>query len=252
MTEPLVQTKTTPAVLQMRPFEIEEIKWESSHTFTLVLIPEAGQEMISFKAGQWVYLHVLNEDGSSWARAAFSVATAPSESEQKLELGVKIYGDFTKRASDLVPGDRVCLQGPFGVFTIHEGVSPLVIFAGGIGITPFRSMIRELAAKKSETQVILFYSNKRVEDIAYFDEFNRLAEEWPAFHPIYNLTEHAPSKWRWEIGRLDRDMVKRHFSEFEHGEFLMCGPPPFMETVEKILLIEGVEVKKRLRKELFG
>ncbi|MBM3204693.1 FAD-dependent oxidoreductase [Candidatus Uhrbacteria bacterium] len=252
MTDSTMQTQGQPAVLQMRPFTVEELKWETPNTFTLVLVPEAGVEMIQFKPGQWVYMHLLNQDGSSWARAAFSIATSPEESTQKLELGVKIYGDYTKRASHLIPGDRVMLQGPFGVFTLHEGVTPLVMFAGGIGITPFRGMIRALAQQKSSTQVILFYSNKRVEDIAYFDDLRRIDEAWPGLTLVHTLTEHAPSGWDGEIGRLDGAMLKRHYADFDRGEFLMCGPPEFMKVIEGLLAAEGVDTKKRLRKELFG
>ncbi len=249
----LAQTvKTKSAALALRHFTVQEIKWETPDIFTLVLVPDGSESMFSFQPGQWVFLHLLKADGSSLARAAFSIATAPEESNAQLELGIKVYGSFTKLASQLIPGDRVDLQGPFGVFTLREQVSPLVLFAGGIGVTPFRSMIHSLAARKAGAEVILFYSNKRVEDIAYFDELNKIAETWPGLRLVYLLTEHAPSKWQGEIGRLNAEILKKHVMDFQQGEFLMCGPPGFMETVEKLLKEQNVDTKKRLHRELFG
>ncbi|MSR85078.1 FAD-dependent oxidoreductase [Candidatus Uhrbacteria bacterium] len=242
---------TTPAVLEKQSFLVREIKWETPSTFTLVLAPESGA-MFSFAAGQWVYLYLLNEDGSSWARAAFSIASAPEEAQKQFELGIKIYGDFTKRASKLMPDDHVQIQGPFGVFTLHENISPLVMFAGGIGVTPFRSQIRSLWKRRSATQVYLFYSNKIVEETAYFEELQAMAKEWPALHVIFLLTSEAPAKWPGETGRLNLEIIKRHVPSLDQGEFLMCGPPGFMDSIKAILDTQGVDTKKRLRKELFG
>ncbi|MDO8584163.1 MAG: FAD-dependent oxidoreductase [bacterium] len=245
-------TAATTTALSLRPFMVEELKWEAADVFTLVLNPADAESVFDFKAGQWVYLHLLNEAGESAMRAAFSIASAPYESQGRLELCLKLKGDFTKKAAQLIPTDRVALQGPFGVFTVPEGASRLVIFAAGIGITPFRSMIRDLAAKKTASDVTLFYSNKRVEGIVYFDEFTRLAEAWPAFHPIFTLTESAPPKWMGETGRMNEDMIKKYVNDFAQVDFLVCGPPEFMKSVEMIVAGQGVDMKKRWHHEKFG
>lgn len=242
----------TNPLLVIRRFHVVELKWETLNIFTLVLAPEEGESMVSFLPGQWVYLHLLNPDGTTWARAAFSVASAPEESGEKLELCIKIYGEFTKRASKLAPLDVVGIQGPFGVFTLHEDVSPLVIFAAGVGITPFRSMIRSLAVRRSSSDVILFYTNRTIEETAHFEELTRLAKEWPALHPVFTLTGTAPRNWEGETGRINAPMVKNYVKDFERGEFLACGPVTFMDGVKAILEAEGVDTKKRFRKELFG
>jgi len=238
------------AALTLQKFAVEELKWETESIFTLVLVPDEG-EVFEFLPGQWAYLHLLNEDGTTW-RAPFSIATAPEESKNKVEFSIKIRGDFTKRASRLIPGDRVAVQGPFGVFFLHEDVSPLVMFAAGIGIMPFRSMIRSLALRKAGTEVYLFYSGKSVEGMAYFPELKKIALEWTAFHPVFTLTESAPPKWEGEIGRINAEMVKKYYHAFDQGEFLMCGPEHFMEDVESMLKAQSVDTKKRLRRELFG
>jgi ferredoxin-NADP reductase len=241
------------AVLQIRPFRVQELKWETPDTFTLILVPADAQPMFAFKAGQWIYLHVLKADGTSAGRAAFSVASAPQQSTDRFELGIKVHGNFTKATSQLIPEDMVGVQGPFGVFVLHEDVSPVVIFAGGIGISPFRSMIRKLWHDQSATDVYLFYSNREIEDVAYWEEFEQIAKSWPNFHPIYTLTtEDVPPAWTGEKGRLSSAMIKKYLPDLSRGEFLMCGPLGFMDTVRQILEAEGVDTKTRLRKELFG
>jgi ferredoxin-NADP reductase len=242
-----------PEILRVRPYIVREIKWESVDVYTLRLEPAPGEPMISFLPGQWVYLHLLNPDGSSWGRAAFSIASAPNESKEMIELAIKIEKDFTKRGGHLQPGDKVGIQGPFGVFVLPQNVTPLVMFAGGIGISPLRSMLREAYLRQLPVDITLFYSNRYVEDAVYLEELEDLGNTWPNFHPIFTLTgDDNPSIWKGELGRCDAAMLRRHLSDFTKGEFLMCGPDAFMDQVKVILEGEGVDVKKRLKKELFG
>jgi ferredoxin-NADP reductase len=239
-------------VLMIRPFVVRELKWESAETYTLVLSPVDETDAIQFAPGQWVYLYLHNPDGSVWAKAAYSIASAPSDGN-RLEIGIKIKGDFTKRASNLMPGDRVDLQGPFGVFVLPPGEGPMVIFAAGIGITPFRSMLRQLNADGKERKVTLFYSNRTVEDAPYLEEFLEFAKRKDWFKPVFNLTQDAPDVGTWEFGRLGPDMINRHLPEdTKDTMYLMCGPKAFMDMIKQALADKGIDVKKRLKQELFG
>ena len=238
--------------LVLRPYAVQELRWETADTFTLVLRPEVESEILSFVAGQWVYLNLLEPDGSVWARAAFSVATAPEESLSGFELAIKIYGDFTKRAAKLMPGDKVAIQGPFGVFTVPPTTKRLVCFAGGIGISPLRSMIRSLAQSAPETEVTLLSSNRLIEDAAYYEELIKLGEAWPNFHPVFTLTGEAPEGWQGERGRVSVDMVKRHVPIGPDVVYAMCGPHGFMQAVRESLVELGVNVKTQLKQESFG
>lgn len=239
-------------VLVVRRFRVQEIKWETAETYTLVLVPEDVTDMVAFKPGQWVYLHLFNADGTPWAKAAYSIALAPEECGSHLELGIKLHGDFTKRASKLMPDDVVGIQGPFGVFVLPAGENPLVMFAGGIGITPLRSMIRSLKCAGSTRPVTLFYSNKYAEESPYLEEFLSLAktESWLRFIPI--LTQQAPTDWIGERGRLDRAMLERYAVIDPGSTYLMCGPKPFMEHIRGHLRDAGIDTRKQLKEELFG
>lgn len=237
--------------LVLRPYTVQELRWETADTFTLVLRPEVESEILSFVAGQWVYLNLLEPDGSVWARAAFSVATAPEESLSGFELAIKIYGDFTKRSAKLMPGDKVGIQGPFGVFVLPPQVRRVAMFAGGIGLTPFRSMMRSLAQTAPETEVTLIYSNRLIEDAAYYEELMKLGEAWPSFHPVFTLTGDAPDAWQGERGRVSVDMIKRHVPIGPDVLYAMCGPQGFMQAVREALLELGID-KAQIKQESFG
>ncbi len=240
-----------PEVLRMRNFRVEELVWETSEIFTLRLAPVEEETSLPFKAGQWVYLHLLNEDGSSWGKAAFSIATAPSDT-CLLELGIKIARDFTKRASQLSVGSIVNLQGPFGVFTLPaDTATPLIFIAGGIGVTPLRSMIRELIAQKSATPIYLVYSNRYLKEAAYLEECRALEKANPNIKIILTLTGDQPEAWPGNFGRVDENMLAPVLGEVgQNGRFYMCGPNPFMDAIRQVLEKAGVD-KKRIHQERF-
>jgi len=241
-----------PPVLQVNRYVVEELVWESANVFTLKLSAEQGSPF-AFLAGQWAYLHLLNQDGSSWGRAAFSIASAPSESKERIQLAIKIEKDFTKKAGQLQPGDVVGIQGPFGVFTLPETASKIVMFAGGIGIAPFRSMIREVLAKQLPIEMVLFYSNRFIEESVFFEELDDFARATPKFKAVCTLTGGDVSgDWKDETGRIDQKMFEKYCQDEPGNVYLMCGPEAFMEQVKEILTVKGIETKTRLKKELFG
>lgn len=237
----------------MREFRVVANDVIATDCFLLKFESADGEPMFEFKAGQWVmvYLPALIEGEKPW-RGSFSIASAPSESKTSFELGVKVYGDFTKRLQKLVPGDVLQIHGPFGVFTLRPNNDHLVIFAAGIGITPFRSMIRELVAQKDLRDIDLIYTNRTEAGTSYEKEFDELSKLHPNFRTTYLLTTDVPAGWRGECGRFDTEKCARLIPDVSNREFLMCGPPAFMQAITELLAARGVDTKTKLRKELFG
>ena len=145
------------------------------------------------------------------------------------------------------------VQGPFGVFVLPAAVKEIVLFAGGIGIAPFRSIIREVLAKQLPIDTTLFYSNRYVEESSFFEEIDDFERACKRFKAVVTLTgDDTPSAWTREIGRIDRAMIARHLPDLSRSLFYMCGPESFMEHIKTLLTESGVDVKTRLKKELFG
>jgi len=198
-----------------------------------------------------VMLQLLNADGSVWAQAAYSIANAPCETKNTIELGIKIEGEFTKRTSTLENGDEVMVRGPYGAFTLKEHEGPSVFFAGGIGVVPIRSMIRELLLCEKKEDIFLFYSCRTHPEMVYEDELRDLATQYSNFYPVFCVTREIDAGWQGECERINIDMVQRYFSELQKAKYYMCGPVPFMDSVHEMLEAEGIDVKGFLHKEKF-
>lgn len=208
--------------------------------------------MFPFQAGQFVMLHLFNDDGGFWAKSAYSIASAPGESKESFELGIKLKGDFTRRLSGLKLGDEVGVQGPYGAFTLKRKNIRMTFLGGGIGITPLRSMIREALLTKDSAEIFLFYAEKNRKQMSYEKEFRDLAARHKNFHVIFVLTREYPAGWDGEKERISGKMLKKYLSNLNQGEFLLCGPRSFMDSMQEALVSAGVDPKTQIRKELFG
>ncbi|MCC7356942.1 FAD-dependent oxidoreductase [Candidatus Uhrbacteria bacterium] len=236
---------------QKRNFRVVSNKQIAAGQFELSFSPIDDKPMFNFIPGQWVMIELPDPHGGKIWKSAYSISNAPHTAKEQFEIAIKIDGDFTKRLERLVVGDVITAQGPYGVFTLKPGTSPLVIFAGGVGYTPFRSMIQSIIASNDPREIKFFYSNRTQVEIAYEHEFRELSKKQLRFKPIFILTQETRSDRNFEYRRLDREMLLKYVPDLQIAEFLMCGSRSFMESVRTILEQEGVDVKTRLRKELF-
>lgn len=238
--------------LQFRRYRVTENTPIASGIFRLVLeATDPEQELPPFRSGQWVYLVLLNPDGSDWAKAAYSIVNNPSTGTRTIELGIKMAGDYSKRAQTLVPGQEVKLQGPWGVFTPAPDQPQHVLFAGGIGVTPFISVLREAVAKDPTGTYVLFTSNRTIAETAYAEETREIASRHANIRVIPFLTRETPERWEGELGRVTEQLILRTVPDLANGEYLLCGPKAFMHAIRDMLLAHGVD-PKRIRQELFG
>jgi ferredoxin-NADP reductase len=126
--------------------------------------------------------------------------------------------------------------GPEGEFTLQEG-SPAVFLSGGIGVTPFRSMAKYATDKALATQIVIFDSNRNMENILYKDEFDTWARENRNLKVIYTVTDEKAEGWQGERGRIDNNMLRRHLTEKQISEsiYYVCGPPGMLKAMQGIL-----------------
>ncbi|OGL73337.1 hypothetical protein A3E39_00065 [Candidatus Uhrbacteria bacterium RIFCSPHIGHO2_12_FULL_60_25] len=244
-----------PQTVQRR-YRVIENRPIADGIFRLLLEP-VEDPIPPFQAGQWVGLHLLNPDGSVWAKSAYSIANAPTTygpdlpAGRQVELAIKVEGDFTTRASTLKTGDTVFLTGPWGVFTLPKNEPRLVMFAGGIGVTPLLSMVREACATDLRSDILFFHSNQTCRDAAYADELRSLAARCPRLRLIEVCTRETHVGGEKESKRIDVEMLDRYIKDYTVGAYLMCGPREFMDGLKRMLQDKGVDPKK-IRKELFS
>lgn len=200
-----------------------------------------------FKSGQYMEWtlphHKVDNRGN---RRYFTIASSPTEKD--IHVGVKFYSQgssFKKSLMLMQKGDIVSASQIAGDFILPKDVSKKLVFmAGGIGITPFRSMIKNILDKKESRDIVLLYSNNLVEDIAYKDVLKK-AKDF-GINVQYVLTDvlHIPADWEGERGYIDMKMIKKIIPDYQKRTFYISGPNSMVSAEEKILYKLGLKSKQ--------
>lgn len=228
----------------MQRFQVIENKKIADDICVLKMRPEDSGAIFEFKAGQFVMVHLLDRDGNTVRKSPFSVASPPCESESSIELGVRINGAVSTALFNSKTGEVFGIQGPYGTFAPKASADRVIFLAGGIGVTPFRAIIRQILLSGSRQEIILLQSARSVDKLVYQAEFMELMSKYKNFSYIPILTREQPEGWRGAQGRLDEKMLESSIRDFENAEFMMCGPASFMEYVGKILQKRGIDSKQ--------
>ena len=198
-----------------------------------------------FRAGQSIDLTLLNPpetDGQGNTRA-FSLASAPFDPD--LTIATRMRDTAFKRVlGKASPGLEVKIDGPSGSLVLHRKAErPAVLMAGGIGITPFLSIIRQAAHDEAAHQIYLFCSNRRPEDCPFLDVLAGAAKQNPRFHLIATMTKMKNShrEWTGETGFVSKEMLLKHLPAIQGPIFYLAGPPAMVAAVRSILAAAQVD-----------
>ena len=204
----------------------------------------AKPEGFSYIAGQSVDLTLVKppETDTEGNTRTFSLASAPHE--PVLRVATRMRDTAYKRSLKTLPeGTPVEMQGPFGSFFLHENTArPAVFLAGGIGITPFLSMIADATERGLAHKLYLFYSNRRPEDAAYLDELSALAEKNPnfTFVPTMTAMERSGQPWDGLRGYVDARMLEAQVPRDASPIYYMAGPQPMTLAMRNMLQKEKI------------
>jgi ferredoxin-NADP reductase len=201
-------------------------------------------EGFEWKAGQSIDLTLVNpsETDAEGNTRAFSIASALHETD--IVIATRMRDTAFKRVlKNAEPGLLVEIAGPFGSFALHQKESlPAIMLVGGIGITPFMSMIKSATEKKLPHKIFLFYSNRRPEDTAFLDELKKLqtVNQNFVFIPTMTNMEKSAESWEGETGYINREMIERHVSDRGDAVYYSAGPAPMVAAMRKTLAEMGV------------
>lgn len=208
----------------------------------------------TYRAGQAIYLTLpglKTKDGKGRVRT-FSLVSAPHDPD--LVIATRMTDSAFKRAlADMPAGRTVEIEGPYGDLTLHEdSTRPAVFLAGGMGITPFLSMIRDAVHRDLPHRIVLLYSNRDPAGAAFLDELAALESEHPRLNVVATMTGPDPSRaeWHGERGPLTRDMIARHVGDMRAVVFYLAGPPAMVAAMTQLLKDAGVK-DADLRAEAF-
>jgi ferredoxin-NADP reductase len=194
-------------------------------------------EGFEFVAGQFVEI-ALEELSPSDPFRSFSIASAPCEPDIIIATRVR-DSSFKQALRSLTPGIDIQVEGPYGKFVLREGDGlPHVLIAGGIGITPFRSMIVQAAADGSRAPILLFHANRDAAGAPFSAEMVSLGERESGFRFIPTLTR--PSEgWTGEKGYVDVEMLARYV-DIGSAMFHISGPPAMVQSTKEMLAVAEV------------
>jgi ferredoxin-NADP reductase len=169
-------------------------------------------------------------------RRPFTLSSAPGDPVPSITT--RMTGSrFKQRLQGLADENgTVEVSDPRGCFCLDPRPRPTVMIAGGIGITPFRSMIREASGRRFDRPVVLVHSNTRVSDIAFRDELDLAAAEEPHLRVVHTITGEDDPNWPGRRGRIDAGLLRAVVQDLEKPLYYICGPPAMVDDVRALIL----------------
>ena len=186
-----------------------------------------GQKMdrFSFLPGQFLLMRFLAK-GLWWQVHPFSISARPDGEE--VRITVKAEGDYTKELVQINPGTRVIMDGPLGRFTRIASKKDKVLFiAAGVGITPIRSVLEDLALQGKN--LLLIYGNKTSKDIIFQEELEALSKKYNM--PIHYFLSRENAVPPVNPGRIDLQAIQRLVPDLQDREIFLCGPVEMMRAL---------------------
>jgi predicted ferric reductase len=236
-----------PIRQQDQRWRVVDVTEDRGDTFRLAVEPD-GHDGFRFAPGQFAWVKIA---GSPFTveEHPFSF-TSSAEGTRRVEFGIKALGDFTGAIGDVPVGTRAYLDGPHGAFSLDRyQAAGYVFLAGGIGITPFISMLRTMADRGDRRPVTLIYADRGWDDVAYRDDLAELADRL-TLDVVYVLEE-PPDDWDGEEGMITDELLERRLPDDRlDRDYMVCGPPPMMDAVEEALRGRGVP-RTRIQLERF-
>lgn len=236
----------------------------------------AGQQQnnyLNYKAGQYAIVDLGTKEDPEGPSRSFTMASSPTEKDFIL-ISTRIRETpFKEKLASLDVGSPVKITAPLGKFVLHEDYSkPAVFLSGGIGVTPFRSIIKYATDRQLLVKIILFDSNRNQDNILYKKEFDECGNTNKNLKLVYTLTDEVGSEeqtvkrsssssspvsrendWKGERGFINKAMLTKYLSanELDNSIFYICGPPGMLKAMQKVLQDDLLVPKERVKIEEF-
>lgn len=206
-------------------YKVKSIVRQHDNIWELKFKP-TGEKM-NYKAGQFIFLKIQNPNLSKETHP-FSISSATGDS---LKIAIKELGDYTKKIGSVKVGDKAEMEGPYGTFSFENFGKNQVWVAGGVGITPFLSMLRTLNKINADFNIDLYYSVKDEKKLAFKEEIEKISGKNIKFHFWVSSKD----------GFIDADSINKKTLNLKDRDILICGPSIMMSSLNKQLLQIGIK-----------
>ena len=198
----------------------------------------------TYRAGQFVDITLIDppETDAEGNTRGFSISSAPSEGV--ITITTRLRDTAFERVLQVMPlGTAVKIEGPFGDLRLHNIARPAVVLTGGIGITPFRSiLLQAIRTGGLRYRVVVLYANRRTQDAAFLDELRELAAQDPNLTLVPTMSGlDAADEWEGERGHIDASMLGRHLDGVTEPIYYLTGPPGMVKGLRTMLVGSGVD-----------
>lgn len=206
------------------------------------------------RAGQYLLVKLDVPDDPRRGSRSFTMANAPSEDAVMITTRIRSGSAFKRRMAALEPGTRIPAKGPLGKFVLREGDAPALFLAGGIGVTPFRSIIKDAIDRGRSPSIVLLTSDRTPAAIPFRAEL----DGWAASHPWLRLLrtitrpEVPEAQWSGRRGRIDAAGVQEAAGDLDRSVGYVCGPPAFVGGGTEILKSLGLPPERILVEQFIG
>lgn len=232
----------TPLKNWKQPWEVLENRMEHGDSRTVVLKP-VGHEGWSFQAGQFAWIKT-GRTPLHLGQHPISLSSRGDRSPDGIvAFTIKNLGDWSgKEVPTLEPGDRVWLDGPYGVFTMDRNQAMgYVLIGGGVGITPLYSMLQTMVERDDLRPVLLFYGAGDPESLTFREQLMALADSGQINLTFIPVIERSQEGWTGETGFINAALMKKYLPrQYKRFIYLICGPKPLMDAMEEALPELGV------------
>jgi glycine betaine catabolism B len=256
------QQKKTKDGIPARPQKLQlKLLEKKSHTgtdiesfkFARKSVDNNQNQNLRYKAGQYAMVDLGTKDDPEGPMRSFTIASSPTE-ENFIMISTRIRDTlFKKKLASLDVGAAVNITAPLGKFILHEDYSnSAVLLSGGIGVTPFRSMIKYATDTKLPLKIIMFDANRNQDNILFKGEFDEWAKLNENVKIVYTL-DIAQDDWKGEQGYINKAMIAKYLDtdKLDNSIFYICGPPGMLKAMQKLLQGDLSIPQQRIRTEEF-
>lgn len=194
------------------------------------------QEKLDFIPGQFLQL-VFDEKNPQNKELNKYLSFSSSPAKDYIEVTKRLSESlFSQRLKNLKINDTVLVKAPLGSCVFKKDYKKIAFLIGGIGVTPVISILEHITDKKIETDVLLLYSNKTEEEIAFKSELDLWQENNKNIKLLYLLTDYEPKNKNFLFGHIDKDLLAERIKDLNERIIFIFGPPKMVEAMKNLCL----------------